>query len=123
MPKLTGKAKSLDSPYVGGESTAWVKLRHVRSVEATVAGVTGTPRRPEAVLVVLADGRRAVTSPRLDAGLARQVAAAVAGRLHPAPDGPAGTYLVAADPPLLAEVVVGTGRHATVRFVRIRPQV
>ncbi|MEU8137793.1 hypothetical protein [Streptodolium elevatio] len=84
----------------------------------------GTVRRPRALLVELPDKGRASTSPQLDTRQARQVADTVAGRLAtPVRHHEFGQVLPLADPqrdPVTVEVAVGTGRHRTVRFVRVR---
>ncbi|MEV7775906.1 DNA ligase [Kitasatospora sp. NPDC086791] len=96
---------------------SWVKVRHRTTTDGLLLGVAGSARRPDAVLVQLPDGRRELTSPRLTAAQAGQVAEAITGLLRPPESG--ACWLT--EPYPVAEVLVGTGRHATVRFVRMRP--
>lgn len=91
-------------------------------MDAELVGVTGSARRPEAALVRLPDGRQEVTTPRLTAVQAGQLAEAIAGRLRPATEEDrADRVHWLAEPHPLVEVVAGTGRHGQVRFVRARP--
>lgn len=113
-------AKDLTSAYRPGQAgRAWVKVRHHNTQDALLLGITGSPGRPEALLVRLADGREETTSPRLDSAQARQVAELVSTRLRPldAVDSSRVRWL---EPPHPVEVIVGTGRHGGVRFVRLR---
>lgn len=82
------------------------RVRHAETIDCYVARVTGTLARPDAVLVQLPDGRQEVTSPRLTTAQARQVAAAVAGRLRPARAGQARVRMVR-EPLPVAEVRIG----------------
>ncbi|MFE3504216.1 DNA ligase [Kitasatospora sp. NPDC059146] len=110
--------KAAASPY-RPESSSWVKVRHAETADVELAGVVGAPDRPEVVLARLPDGRQVTTSPRLTAVQARQVAQAVRGRLRPDSER-AGVHWVAGPRPA-AEVLLGSGRHGRVRFVRMRP--
>ena len=114
--------KALASRYDPRDTSSWCKIRHAETEDARVTGVIGTPDRPSAVLVEFTDGRRAVTSPRLDTLQSRAVAAAVAGRVgEPVrmPGIDAVVCPVAHGP--LVEVRTITGRHRTIRLVRVRP--
>ncbi|MFJ5926476.1 DNA ligase [Kitasatospora sp. NPDC092948] len=116
-------AKGLDAAYRPGTGTgAWQKTRHIHTTDAELLGVAGSARRPEALFVALPDGRRATTSPRLTPAQARELAEHLAGRLRPAAGGAGSGAVWEVDGlPRLVEVVAGTGRHATVRYVRLRP--
>jgi ATP-dependent DNA ligase len=103
------------------ESASWVKLRHAETADAELVGIAGDPARPEAVLTRLPDGRQATTSPRLTAVQAHQVAQAVRGRLRPDSGQSSRVHWVAGPLPVV-EVMVGSGRHGRVRFVRMRPE-
>lgn len=98
---------------------SWVKVRHQATSDALLLGVTGSVRRPDALLVQLPDGRREFTSPRLTPAQAGQVAEAITGLLRP-PETDAPVRRLT-EPYPVAEVLAGSGRHATVRFVRLRP--
>jgi ATP-dependent DNA ligase len=113
-------AKDLGSAYRPGQvGRAWVKVRHHDTQDALLLGITGSPARPESLMVRLADGREETTSPRLDTPQARQVAALVSDRLRPLStlDSSRVRWLETPHP---IEVTVGTGRHGRVRFVRLR---
>jgi ATP-dependent DNA ligase len=43
----------------------WVKIRHADTVDAAVVGLVGSPGRPRALVLRLADGRTVVSSPAL----------------------------------------------------------
>lgn len=98
----------------------WLKIRHAETRDGRLIGVIGRPNRPRAVVAQLDDGRVEVTSPVLDSLQARNVADAIRGldgddvldpdlgRVHLVEGGP------------IVEIAVGTGRHGTTRFVRIR---
>ncbi|MFE4997705.1 DNA ligase [Streptomyces mirabilis] len=111
-------AKRTTSPYRAGRAGAWLKIRHADTIEATVAGFTGTARQPKALAVRLPDGRIAL-SQRLTTALATRIAP----RLVPQPerahtqDGDAYT---SASGEIVVEVVAGTTRHAVVTVVRLR---
>ncbi|MFI6690072.1 RNA ligase family protein [Streptomyces sp. NPDC050485] len=116
-------ARRWDAPYSPRLRGAWVKWRSNDTVDAPVLAVLGPVHRPRAVRVLL-DGEPVVTTPRLDAVHASQVAHAVPGRLLPrettsGPPAAAGEQPVAQG--LVAEVRVTTGRHPAVRLVRLRP--
>lgn len=87
---------------------------------AALLAVVGSLRRPESVLVELAGGRRTVTSPRLTAVEARQVAEAVGGRVRPATASPLASLHWLLEPLPAVDVRVGRDR-GTARYVRIRP--
>jgi len=109
--------KPLSGTY-GGHG--WVKIRHSDSIDAEAVALFGTPARPTALLVRLLDGHTVATTPRLDvvrAGMVADAAADLVG--DPAPDREHG-HLWPLTGPLPVEVRVGGGRHATVRFVRVR---
>ncbi|MEU1569248.1 DNA ligase [Streptomyces mirabilis] len=111
-------AKRTTSPYRAGRSSAWLKIRHADTIEATVAGFTGTARHPRALAVRLPDGRIAL-SQRLTTALS----SVVAPHLVPQP-GRASTQGGDAYTPvsgeIVVEVVAGTTRHAVVTVVRLR---
>ena len=113
--------KGLDSPYApGGTGRSWVKVRHQDTLDAMVTAVTGTPRRPRALVLHLSDGSRVLSAPQLDALQARTLAAALDGRLgRPLTDPDFGPVHPLTDP-LPAEVRAGTGRHAAYRYLRLR---
>ncbi|MFC9645988.1 hypothetical protein ACFTZF_47145, partial [Streptomyces mirabilis] len=111
-------AKRTTSPYRAGRTGAWLKIRHADTIEATVAGFTGTARQPRALAVRLPDGRVAL-SQRLTTALATRIAP------HLVPQsGRAYTQGGDAYTPVSGEVVVevaaGTTRHAVVTVVRLR---
>ncbi|MFF7602477.1 ATP-dependent DNA ligase [Streptomyces mirabilis] len=111
-------AKRTTSPYRAGHTGAWLKIRHADTIEATVAGFTGTARRPRALAVRLPDGR-VTLSQRLTTVLATQIAP----RLVPhswrayAQGGDACTPVSGQ---VVVEVAAGTTRHAVVTVVRLR---
>ncbi|MER6376293.1 DNA ligase [Streptomyces mirabilis] len=112
-------AKRTTSPYRAGRNgTSWLKIRHADTIEATVAGFTGTARQPRALAVRLPDGRIALSQ-----RLTTVLAASVAPRLVPQP-GRAYTQGGDAYTPvsrqIVVEVVAGTTRHAVVTVVRLR---
>lgn len=113
-------AKGLSTTYRAGRSgRAWVKVRHSQTVDGRLVAVVGTPRRPEALVVELEGGRREVTSPRLTTAEARLLAELLQDRLVPARGESARTWAVVPPAPLV-EVLVESGRHGGVRFVRLR---
>ncbi|MFE2412352.1 DNA ligase [Kitasatospora sp. NPDC059408] len=115
-------AKGLDTRYRPTHGAgAWQKIRHSETTDAQLIAITGTPRRPQALLVRLPDGSTAVTTPRLTPVQARPIADTLARRLEPGPPDSPSTWTVTGEPPLV-EVAVGSGRHSTVRYVRLRPQ-
>ncbi|NUU22565.1 MAG: DNA ligase, partial [Streptomycetaceae bacterium] len=112
-------AKGLDTTYRPQTRGSWLKVRDTDTVDAEVVAYTGTPRRPRALIVQLADGTEALTSPQLDARQAREVAEATAHRTHPPHDHPEHGLVHPTDP-LPAEVLRDPGRTPYVRFVRLR---
>ncbi|TDT93316.1 ATP-dependent DNA ligase [Streptomyces sp. 846.5] len=116
-------AKNGTSPYRATGASArrsWVKLRHAETDDAQVIGLAGALRRPEALVMELSDGRREMTSPRLDATQARQVTAAAGQLRDPRPDEQESDRIHWLATPLPAEVIVGSGRNGRVRFIRLR---
>ncbi|MFH9969757.1 DNA ligase [Streptomyces mirabilis] len=111
-------AKRTTSPYRAGRTSAWLKIRHADTIEATVAGFTGTARQPRALTVRLPDGHVAL-SQRLTTALATRIAP----HLVPQP-GRASTQDGDAYTPVsgetVVEVVAGTTRHAVVTVARLR---
>lgn len=93
--------KPLENAY--GPSAGWVKLRESDTLDAQVIGVLGA-ERPRALRVQIEDGRAAVTEPLGSVG-ARAVERVLEER----------------GLPFTVEVRAGIGRHAQVRFVRVRP--
>jgi bifunctional non-homologous end joining protein LigD len=113
--------KALDSPYQArAAGTPWVKIRHQDTLDATVTAITGTPRRPRHLVLRLPDASVVLTSPQLDASQARGLADALANRLGEAVDDPAFGTLYPLQEPVTVEVLAGTGRHATYRYLRLR---
>ncbi|MET7355372.1 ATP-dependent DNA ligase [Streptomyces mirabilis] len=111
-------AKRTTSPYRAGRTSAWLKIRHADTIDATVAGFTGTARQPRALAVRLPDGRIAL-SQRLTTALATQIAPYLvpqSGRAY-TQGGDAYTPVSAE---AVVEVVAGTTRHAVVTVVRLR---
>lgn len=115
--------RALASRYRPREARAWVKVRHTDTLDASVVAVVGPPTRPQAVVVETPEGGRWVTTPRLDALQARQVAEVVADRLGPPEADPELGRVYPVTEPVLAEVVTESGRQATMRFLRIRGEV
>ncbi|MET9295335.1 DNA ligase [Streptomyces sp. NPDC003077] len=113
-------AKALASAYRPGDRTAWVKYRRADTVDARLVGVVGPARRPRAVVVEFPDGTRAVSSPQLEPMAAREIAEVVQGRLGATVMTEDGTAVRAVENGPPVELRVGSGRHATVRFVRVR---
>ncbi|MEU8911118.1 ATP-dependent DNA ligase [Streptomyces mirabilis] len=111
-------AKRTTSPYRAGRTGAWLKIRHADTIDATVAGFTGTAHQPRALAVRLPDGRIAL-SQRLTTALATRIALRLvpqSGRAH-TQDGDAYTPVSGE---VVVEVVAGTTRHAVVTVVRLR---
>ncbi|MCX5194392.1 ATP-dependent DNA ligase [Streptomyces sp. NBC_00249] len=122
--------KRLDQAYPAGRR-AWRKLRHTDVRDAAVIGYTGSPRRPLALVLVLAgaeDEAPLVSSP-LSAGLRTELAAAVTRASGTG--GGTGTGTVTAigfgevpfrllDPPLAAEVRHSSARHPPPEVLRLR---
>jgi bifunctional non-homologous end joining protein LigD len=98
----------------------WLKIRHSETQDAKLVGVIGRPSRPRAVVAQLDDGRVEVTSPALDSLQARHLADAIRGlNGDDVLDSNLGSMHLVEDGPMV-ELAVGTGRHGTVRFVRVR---
>ncbi|MFE2571978.1 DNA ligase, partial [Streptomyces mirabilis] len=112
-------AKRTTSPYRAGRTgTSWLKIRHADTIEATVAGYTGTARQPRALAIRLPDGRIAL-SQRLSTALATRIAP----RLLPQPGRAytqGGNAYTPASGEVIVEVVAATTRHAVVTVVRLR---
>lgn len=109
-------AKGLETPYVPRQSSAaWRKVRTADTVDAHAIALIGSPTRPSAVVLRLADGRTAVAS--LSAITSRQLAAAARGLID---EQAATSHRIHGE--LLVEVRVGTSRHSSAKVVRIRPQ-
>ncbi|AZM55517.1 ATP-dependent DNA ligase [Streptomyces sp. WAC 01529] len=116
--------KRLDGAYRGG-TRAWLKLRHSDTRDAVVVGCTGSPARPQALVLTLpGDGTPVVSSP-----LSPAVRSAAARALpDPVGEGVATaigigdvTYAaLPAEPVVLVEVRQNTTRHATAVVVRFR---
>ncbi|MGP4003653.1 ATP-dependent DNA ligase [Streptomyces sp. 8N706] len=93
--------KHLEHPYRGGRRD-WQKLRHSDTHDAVVIGVTGSPARPTALVVILPGDDTPVVSGPLGPGLRARLAAALAEtRAAPVdtPSAAAGTASTAADTP------------------------
>jgi ATP-dependent DNA ligase len=105
-------ARRWDSRYrPRSRADAWWKHRFADTVDAVVVGLFGSPQRPDAVLLELADGSTVASAPlpqRLSAQLADPTALAADGCLHRVVDGP------------LVELRMGMGRHGKVVVVRVR---
>ncbi|MFD7004134.1 DNA ligase, partial [Streptomyces mirabilis] len=111
-------AKRTTSPYRAGRAGAWLKIRHADTIEATVAGFTGTARQPRALAVRLPDGRIAL-SQRLTTALTTRIAPHLVpqpGRAYTQ----GGDAYTPASGEVIVEVVAGTTRHAVVTVVRLR---
>lgn len=111
--------KNARSPYAGNRRE-WRKQRHAETVDVEIAGFTGQAVRPRHLAVRLPDGRVAL-SQTLSAILAGQVAARLvpAGSAHLSRTGSGDAYTAVA-PGMVAEVLAGTTRHATVTVTRLR---
>ncbi|WP_162467256.1 hypothetical protein [Streptomyces cavernae] len=107
-------AKGLGSPYAPGH-TRWLKIKHVDTVDTEIVAIAGSPARPAYLIIRLPDGTLAQTA-QLDSSQRAAVGRALAAGVREAL--PGGGHRVVT--PLLAEVEVGTTRHRTVRFVRLR---
>ncbi len=110
-------AKPLAGVYGGSR---WLKVRHSETVDGEAVALLGAPARPRALLVRLPDGRMLVTTPTLNAMQAHQVAAAAAAVLADPGIEPEHGPVHRLSEPLAVELRLGTGRHATARFVRVR---
>lgn len=112
-------AKKAQSSYRPAASGTWVKIRHSETTDVRVLAVAGTRRRPRTVLVELPDGTRVMT-PQLDSVQARHLVDALAGRLREPTEVSDAGALHSVEGDVWAEVALGSGRHRTVRWVRIR---
>ncbi|WP_331727998.1 hypothetical protein [Streptomyces sp. NBC_01176] len=107
-------AKGPGSPYAPGR-TRWLKIKHVDTVDTEIVAIAGSPGRPAYLVVRLPDGALAQTA-QLDSTQRSTVGRAIGAGVREAL--PGGGHRVVT--PLLAEIEVGTTRHRTVRFVRLR---
>ncbi|MFI6985166.1 hypothetical protein ACIBSV_42190 [Embleya sp. NPDC050154] len=105
--------------YLPGERR-WRKHRTRDTTDALLIGIIGTAERPRTLLIELSGGHRTTTSPQLDTRQARHVAEAVRGRLDAPARGRTGGHVIPLTAPLPIEIALGTGRHRTSIFVRIR---
>jgi ATP-dependent DNA ligase len=113
--------KALSSRYrPRGARTAWVKIPRTDTSDATVTAITGTPRRPRALVVELDDGTRTLTSPQLDTVQARNLAQAMADRLGEPVEDPDHGTIHPLRTRLRAELQLRTDRHPAARYVRLR---
>jgi hypothetical protein len=113
--------KALDSPYQPHASARhWLKVRHQDTIDAEFVAFIGTPRRPRTLVLRLADGSQVLTSPQLDPVQARTVAEQLTGLVDDPLTDPALGTVHPLNVPLTAEVLAGSGRHATYRFLRLR---
>ncbi|MFF2518766.1 hypothetical protein [Streptomyces sp. NPDC058086] len=95
-----------------------MKIRHADTIEATVAGFTGTARQPQALAVQLPDGRIAL-SQRLTTALSTRIAPRLvpqSGRAYTQ----GGDAYTPVSGEIVVEVVAGTTRHAVLTVVRLR---
>ncbi|WP_237405500.1 hypothetical protein [Actinacidiphila reveromycinica] len=103
-----------------GDHRIWQKMRHSEPRDLQVVGYTGTPRRPQALVVELPPGGRLALTQRLSPVLASQAAA----RLREAPAGvPARTpdgVLYTTARGITVESLAGTTRHQVVTVTRVR---
>ncbi|MFG3229640.1 DNA ligase [Kitasatospora sp. NPDC048194] len=112
--------KAAGSPYSPRRAgRAWVKYRRSDTVDATVRALTGPADRPHALVVRLDDDRVLLTTPRLTAVQARELAEAAAPLLGPPAVDPDHGPVHPLTAPLRAELTV-TGRPPTATFVRLR---
>ncbi|WP_442906899.1 non-homologous end-joining DNA ligase [Kitasatospora sp. NBC_01246] len=112
--------KAAGSAYrARGAGRLWVKYRRSDTVDATVRAVVGTAARPQALVLELDDGPVLLSTPRLTAVQARQVAEALDGLLGAPVRDPDHGSLRPLTGPLRAEVTV-TGRPPAATFVRLR---
>ncbi|MDQ1031311.1 ATP-dependent DNA ligase [Streptomyces umbrinus] len=107
-------AKGLGTSFVPGR-TRWLKIKHVDTVDTEIVAIAGSPARPAYLVVRLPDGSLAQTA-QLDSAQRAAAGRALADGIREAL--PGGGHRVTTL--LLAEVEVGTTRHRTVRFVRLR---
>ncbi|MFE6056629.1 DNA ligase [Kitasatospora sp. NPDC056446] len=112
--------KAAASPYrASGAGRAWVKYRRGDTLDATVGAVTGPADRPHALVLRLDDGRVLLTTPRLTAAQAREVAEVVGPLLGPPATDPDHGAVHPLTGPLRAEFTL-TGRPPAAAFVRLR---
>lgn len=116
-------AKALNSPYRGGGTWSWRKIRHSDTRDGALLGVFGPPDRPQALLVQLPDDRVLRTSPRLTATQSREVAAQTRDRLGDRTVHPDHGPVTMLTDPLLVELLHPSGRQDLARFIRVRPDV
>lgn len=116
--------KRVDQAYRGGSRT-WRKLRHTTATDAAVAGFTGPPARPSALVLTLPDDDTPVVSAPLPPALRAQAGQVLAGRTVPGGGtavavgvGEVAYRRVAAG--TTAEVERGTTRHPVVTVLRLR---
>ncbi|MFC9429620.1 hypothetical protein [Streptomyces sp. NPDC056987] len=95
-----------------------MKIRHAETVDAVVAGFTGTARHPKALVVRLPDGQ-AVLSQRLTAALASRIGPHLVPQSGPASTTSGDSY-IPVDGDVVVEVVVGTTRSGVVAVLRLR---
>ncbi|MFC4493406.1 hypothetical protein ACFPA8_04560 [Streptomyces ovatisporus] len=117
-------SKRWDSAYRPGDRrAAWRKMRTSDTLDAQLLGVVGPERRPWSAVVALPDGRRAVTTPRLDPVSASQLGRAVAGRLGEAVhDDELDVRWRPLAEAMTVEVRVRSGRDTLVRYARLRAE-
>jgi bifunctional non-homologous end joining protein LigD len=80
-------AKKKGSPYVGGRTTSWVKLRFDRKQDCAVAGwipMAGTKDDVGALLVAVADGGKLVYAGRVGTGFDARTRRELSKQLRPA---------------------------------------
>jgi ATP-dependent DNA ligase len=109
-------AKPLRGAYTAGRM--WAKIRHADTIEAAVAGFTGTARHPKALAVRLPDGRVAM-SQRLTTALSSTVAPHLVPQTGRALTKAGDSYTPAVGD-VVVQVVAGTTRHAVVTVTRLR---
>ncbi|MEU6863746.1 ATP-dependent DNA ligase [Streptomyces sp. NPDC046876] len=139
--------KRLDQTYPAGRR-GWQKLRHTEVRDAAVIGYTGTPRRPQALVLVLPVGDQTpLLSSPLTAGLRAELVAELAARAEAGAGTESGAGGVAGsgagvagsrptvnaiglgetpycplDPPLTAEVRHTSTRHPPPEVLRLRTE-
>ncbi|MGW6917740.1 non-homologous end-joining DNA ligase [Kitasatospora sp. NPDC054939] len=112
--------KAAGSAYrARGAKQVWVKYRRSDTVDAVVRAVTGTPERPRALVLELADGRVFLSTPQLTPVQARQVAEAAAGLLGATVSDPEYGSVRPVTGLVRAEIRL-SGRPPTAVFVRLR---
>ncbi|MEW2414038.1 ATP-dependent DNA ligase [Streptomyces sp. NPDC046866] len=129
--------KRLDQAYPAGRR-GWQKLRHTEVRDAAVVGYTGTPRRPQALVLVLPVGDQTpLLSSPLPAGLRAELVAELQARAEAGAQPGAGaagarptvsavglgeTPYCPLDPPLTAEVRHTSTRHPPPEVLRLRTE-